>query len=150
MSNEIEERKDTEDGGDKREILFRGKTIQGGFWKEGCLLYWANQAQIWERDEDGMTHNYSVDPKTVGQYTGFKDDHGKKIYEGDIVKILGEGGGDCVEDYYIYGEVEWLDNIGLWYFTGVHDSYDNIIRTYDIEVVGNISDNPELLEQGNE
>jgi hypothetical protein len=137
-----------------REILFRGKRIDNGEWVEGYLVKLPSAIQIgidyspWyiivppvDPDDDGG--RYNVDPETVGQYTGLTDNNGSKIFEGDIV----EGSDFTVEDGG-YGVVSFDE--GAFEVGG-----NNIIGTFhenywgkEFEVIGNIHDNPELLEGG--
>ena len=88
---------------------------------------------------------FDIEDMILMQYTGLKDKNGKEIYEGDIIKIYAEGlGGEAigkiVYDEYdlafvLRNEVEELSEC-LWY------------AEQQIEVIGNIYDNPELLEEG--
>ena len=78
---------------------------------------------------------FEVIPSTVGQFTGLTDKDGKKIFEGDIVSL----GGDEI------GVVEYDDDCAGYRLSGdgcsLCVSYGN-----DRLVIGNIHDNPELLE----
>jgi len=118
-----------------REIKFRGKTTIAERWVYGSLLIdWAGTTQIWEKDSDGSLHNYIVDPESVGQYTGLKDKHGVEIYEGDV---------DC------HNWVVFYDSESAGYklrknnrIRALHYS----LRKYNNHIIGNIYENPELLE----
>lgn len=86
-----------------------------------------------------------VDPNTIGQYTSLKDKNGNKIFEGDIVERLWLGEKHIYRIYY--------DN-DIASFIGA-DIYSEGFTTFDydaceFEVIGNIYDNPELLEVRND
>lgn len=135
-----------------REILFRGKRLCNNKWMFGSLFCW-NDGDCFIVC-DGIHHNhYKVDPETVGQFTGLTDKNGKKVFEGDIVHVLGN---QQVEDWknvnYI-GSVAFLD-AGFCVIDGTIE--DHAFRRYqlprldfDLKVIGNIHDNPELLEVEN-
>ena len=65
-----------------REIKFRGKRLDNGEWIEGDLLRMNDHWFIFPDPAPEGIDKYEVDPATVGQYTGLKDEHGKEIYEG--------------------------------------------------------------------
>ena len=127
-----------------REILFRGKRIDNGEWVEG---YFVNLRLIhYQKHQPIITDNnavsYDVDPSTVGQYTGLCDKNGKKIFEGDIVKT--DKFSEPNKQYIIKYDLQFGAFIG-------QDRYNLYFVTFDgdggeFEVIGNIHDNPELLE----
>lgn len=135
-----------------REILFKGKRLDNGEWITGHLLkYEDGRARIvpnntdifcFEKDESIIqTVAHRVDPKTVGQYTGFVDKNGKKIFEGDIVSIYNSKA-------FLFA-VEWNNQYVLKCTSnGVSDNILNVIESpEDVEVVGNIYDNSELIKE---
>ena len=139
-----------------REILFRGKRIDNGEWIFGNLLdtgRGSSPKDYFILPESGAEFDeyIQVDPATVGQYTGLKGKNGKRIFEGDIIKIsevlrvL-----DFITDVY-------FDNSGFRYrhadgsgsilprHTKKVEGYEDV--TSDVEIIGNVVDNPELLEE---
>jgi len=122
-----------------REIRYRGKRLDNGMWIEGSLWMYLGEPNI--LTEVNIV-GYKVYPETVGQYTGLRDRNGNRIFEGDIVKDASIGMlGDVV--FSITGVPSFAINDvydGLQY----HDGF-----WHDLEAIGNIHDNPELLG-GNE
>ena len=143
-----------------REILFRGKRTDNGQWAEGFLVKRPSAVQIGDcspwyisvppKDPEDSGGLWNVTAETVGQFTGLTDKNGKKIFEGDIVHILGN---QDVEDWknvdYI-ALIAFLDG-GFCAIDGTIE--EHAFRRYalermdfDMEVIGNIHDNPELIE----
>lgn len=131
-----------------REILFRGKTkgnvnTKDGEWVYGLPFYNSNGIIDGIESKDGKL--YYVIPETVGQFTGSTDKNGKKIFEGDIVK-------------YVFGKENGKENreilIALWdkeYCSFMLEEQRtkqriDLCEFEKTEVIGNIHDNPELLE----
>lgn len=127
-----------------REILFRGKRIDNGEWKYGYLYgIWEQGYILW-----GMTNNVpnmvEVDPETICQYTGLTDKNGKKIWEGDILEghLDDKFPEDVTREKVIWHESGWkTEEPGC-----VDKEYLDEFDTENFEVVGNVFDNPELLE----
>lgn len=124
-----------------REILFRGKRLDNGELVDGNLFV---------SDTDGRTYilagsrittiEWEVDPSTIGQYTGLVDKNGKWIFEGDIVKSIETKETGVVQFFPEHSAfMVWCkssNEVGFLY------EYTSIA-----EVIGNIHDNPELLEE---
>lgn len=120
-----------------REILFRGKRVDNGTWAYGDLLHCDDEMEI-DSESLGENGGYII-PETVGQYTGLKDLHGTRIFEGDVVRFNSNKANLIVN----FSEFSWellLPN-KKYYRYWLSDA-DN----KRLEVVGNIFDNPELLE----
>lgn len=130
-----------------RVILFRGKRTDNGEWAYGVptkdshgeTLMVESVYECEEYNCRGANCLY-VDENTVGQYTGSTDKNGTKIFEGDIVKRY------WLAENHIY-TIDY-DN-GLASFIGQRNAN---YTTFDcdateLEIIGNIYDNPELLEE---
>lgn len=125
----------------KREILFRGKIVDNdevdGWVYGDDMINISSGFLVFIIDETGTEPIfYEVDSKTVGQFTGVYDKNGKPIFEGDIVHCYG---GERCSGYY---EVD--DQVV------VKDITDGVCKCLGavefLEVIGNIYDNPELME----
>ena len=138
-----------------REILFRGKRIDNGEWIYG---YYARKGA----DKESFRHyicvstfssdyqsnytypfylyDYEVDPSTVGQYTGLTDKNGKKIFEGDIILRR------YVRPYFLVEYSEEETEYQANFFDGSYASLYKYFSSKESKVIGNIHDNPELLE----
>lgn len=120
-----------------REILFRGKWIDHGEFVEGLLMKMWGQYHIISPNDENTA--YPINLETVGQYTGLTDRNGTKIFEGDIISFFnGEEGTNY--------EIGWYKNK---YIVSNNEDGNDVLDDFICEnsiVVGNIHDNPELLE----
>ena len=124
-----------------REVIFRGKRTDNGEWIEGSLLGidWCDKPSTYSiAPNTPVSVFYSVIPETVGQYTGLTDKNGVRIFEGDIVSLVKHDG-------LIYKVVYVPCRYELVNSKGVNCFVLDIYKSENIEVIGNIYDNPELL-----
>lgn len=138
-----------------REILFRGKRIGNGEWVEGWYqppVEWGGHTfgtAIAYICSEGWLDDVVVDPATVGQYTGLQDKNGKRIFEGDICRI-------CRAPEICTAVVEYKEDIASFIW---RCNENEMLLPVDfcvarnkvgddvwVEVIGNIHDNPELME----
>ena len=161
-----------------REILFRGKRTDNGKWECGDLLSpnefnaIPHIVYIDYLNEYGDIGEIStpVIPETVGQYTGLTDKNGVRIFEGDIFKFDDEvwesSYTSCGTEYDSfavenYGVVGFDEDIARFDFikykfsensveADLHENHTIDFSEFvcELEVIGNIHDNPELLEGG--
>ena len=123
----------------KRDILFRGINFQKE-WVYGDLFHsYANDdiAIAYYREGSKTPTFDAIFPKSFGQYTGLTDKNGVKIFEGDIISI-GEPNIKYItmwrNDGFCAKQIGSSSYIGLTYWAS------------DIEVLGNVIDNPELIK----
>lgn len=125
-----------------REILFRGKRNGFGEWVQGNLTQYMDlcgETHYYITPQDDSIATYEVDPETVGQFTGMLDKNDKRIFEGDIVDILTENEETGIVTY---------EDGGFWVNAdGFNVDFHSNINGTDLEIIGNIHDNPELLKE---
>lgn len=125
-----------------RDIIFRGKRISDGEWVEGYLGVEVGGAPVIEycgTDEDvgDYVEEQFVNPESIGEFTGLTDKNGVKIFEGDICWFYGG-------DYY---SGIWEQNAIVAITDMTDDEQTHYLKNAEYyEVIGNIYDNPELLE----
>lgn len=109
--------------------LFKGKEKDSGKW-----LKWNAVA--------GVPHNVSILTDTICRCTGSKDKNGNLIWENDIVKFKRS------DDKEFVGEISYVEHYGAFFVIHSGCSDNQLYAFGDYEVIGNIFDNPELLERG--
>ena len=132
-----------------REILFRGKRTINGDWVYGDFVRGNERKSlrdsIFVYDSETQSFNdYEINPSTLGQYTGLTDKNGKRIFDGDVAKVM--QGKD--KDIAYVG----FENGAFMLYPKTGNIYERTLWSYwyndwDVEVIGNITDNPELLEK---
>lgn len=163
-----------------REVLFRGKRIsigeyeRGDIWVYGAYLSATGHWHKYGKHKEWIVTNsiqnggyfnvigrFAVKSETIGQYTGLDDKHGNKVFEGDIVRYQVDND-DCP-----FPDKDTKPRVGRVFFSdhrasfslamGLNgsDSLNNDLFRYirggnRVEVIGNIHDNPELLEEKEE
>ena len=136
--------------------LFKGKRVDNGEWVEGLLTQIWGQLHIINPDDENTA--YPIIPETIGQCTGLRDKNGKLIFKDDVLKgfiypFLSD------EEHNYYAIVVWFeDSAAFGIYTikkpeskvrGISSGNTEYMSEWDSnnwEIIGNIHDNPELLE----
>lgn len=142
---------------------FRGKRKDNGEWVEGNLVYSQTTTRGVITEIYTLEMTYEVIPETVGQCTGLEDKNGKMIFEGDIVRT------QPFSDKPYSSKAKYKQHIGVVEYRVSHFKNSFYEQDYEAEwivdikdygkftcydwskffkckVIGNIHDNPELLE----
>ena len=148
-----------------REIKFRGKKTSNREWVSGNLVYSEElDAAIYFQVGNGKVKRMDfvyVDSDTIGQYTGLKDKNGKEIYEGDIIYVEYEDGSHTKVLVGWNKEEACFGIMNQYAYEAKLDGFNFPIFDSDLlfkfrkgamkfEVIGNIHDNPELLNNKTE
>ena len=155
-----------------REIIFKAKRVDNGRWVVGGYFSepYTDKKYIvrWNSFGIGFNEFIEVNPDTICQYTGLTDKNGKEIWENDILKFNDEIWDSCYTscgteydswEAENYGLVGYCDYSARYDFTkykynenqveaDLHENHDIEFSEFvkEHEVIGNIFDNPELLE----
>ena len=130
--------------------LFKAKRIDNGEWVQGSCVYTFAPSKgyvvgimvesYFIVEENG--NMVSIDKNTICQCTGLKDKNGNLIWENDIVKFKRR------DDKEFVGEISYVEHYGAFFVIHSGCSDNQLYAFGDYEVIGNIFDNPELLERG--
>ena len=156
-----------------REIKFRGKNCKGE-WLVGEIISLNNHKYIAPEDGDWFdfipwvpnnvfhapdSDEYEVDQETIGQFTGLKDIHDNDIYEGDIIQhmwkaTVGRGKNKHEELQPVSGSKPKVISFQMGAFGYINQKETKFMEEewlpmldWECEVIGNIHDNPELLNE---
>lgn len=151
-----------------REILFKAKRTDNGEWVEGSLVSAEENVRFILQSKTKAfipkgtntfcsVDCYEIDPQTLCQYTGLTDKNGKKIWENDIVRYTFDYPSETATENGLkerISSVFWSEWRGSWSVyaderkgKGMNNDLFKYARNGNtVEVIGNIFDNPKLLE----
>ena len=128
----------------KRQIIFRGQSLANGKWIEGNLFVKGSRCTI--TDDCSC---YSVDPETVGQWTGLTDRAGQRIFEDDIIRWR-----KFADKEYQISIMKWFEQFASFGLTRSIDDgamlesdwFGIVFWGGDMELIGDIWDSKDLLK----
>ena len=125
-----------------RELKFRGKSVKTGEWVYGFYVGYSESSGYIYGDYIDKDEVFEVDAKTVGQFAGLIDKNGKEVYEGDVVR-------------YQEDVKEYMATVSPYYGNNLYFVWENTFEVptntdvfgckEELEIVGNIHENPELI-----
>lgn len=118
-----------------RELLFRGKQAFNDKWAYSEYPFGTINCGV-------VTHDFLAE--TVGQFIGLTDQNGNKIFEGDIISF--ERVNALGYTTARVGEVKYYSELPIFYVLATTGDAWDWVECKNIKVIGNIHDNPELLE----
>ena len=142
----------------KERYLFKAKRIDNGEWEIGSLIALptgeyeisnkCNNPPDCDHMWDKVVITHKVEPSTICQCTGLKDKNGNLIWENDIIKVYGDTD-DFGNDLFYFYKVVWNKDLCCWWLSDIYTQEDEYLYIYlkEIEVIGNVFDNPELLKE---
>lgn len=136
-----------------RTIIFRGKRKDNGEWIEDYYASQSNHACFANelkyqhfifKDVSldiglGGLQEFEVAPETVGQFTGFTDKNGKRIFEGDIIRKTNKGRHPEIFTANIRTDFRVKEEV-------YYGPCEHFTESCEYEIIGNVHDNPELLK----
>ena len=123
-----------------REIEFRIRH-RDKEWFYGVPLTQMRNGTVGFKSFNNDYYDLFADAETLGQFTGLKDKNGAKVYEGDIIR--------CKVDMDLIVLVEWSEVMSAFVIREPNKiiRYCDLCFAHNIEVIGNIYDNPELIKE---
>ena len=129
-----------------REILFKAKRIDNGEWVEGYVVRKHGLYFIYSiiNSESCRQNNYEIIPETICQFTGLCDKNGKRIWENDVVWLVCDGKEHIYQIVWDNSELDFKATKGE---ENYGTNYEYLLCCDEIEAIGNIFDNKELLQE---
>jgi uncharacterized phage protein (TIGR01671 family) len=124
-----------------REILFRGKRVDDRKWVYGYYFFDEKSGMHFIKPSEKLLPSYEpilIDSEAIGQYTGREDKNGNKIFDGDIMIFESD----------ILKNTTYEEKIQYVYWDDDEDKWEGLLNaSHHCEIIGNKTDNPELMEK---